>query len=90
MCTERFGAKIKSVATEWGRLSPSAARPLSPSEGEDLAVLAQGLPDDWCAQLIPPHGQVSIGPYATRQRFVRCWLSARAVGCVHRERWRAV
>jgi len=90
MRAERFGAKIKSVATEWGRQSSSAARSLSPSEGVDLATIAQALPDDWCVQLVPPHGQVAIGPYASRYRFVRCWLGARAVGCVHRERWRAV
>jgi len=76
------------VAPPWGRLSPSVARPLSPSEAADVKATALGLPESWCVQVLPPHGQLAITPLGERERATLCWVASRSLGRITREPWR--
>jgi hypothetical protein len=68
-----------------GRISPSAARALSPIETTDLKALALALPESWGVFLEPPHGQVAIAPLSGRHHFHRCWMAARRFGKITRD-----
>jgi len=73
----------------WESAVSPAGRGLQAREASDLATLAKALPESWAVQLEPPYGQVSIGPFEERRRYVRCWVAARATMCIFKERWRA-
>jgi len=70
----RFRSKLKGTTGTTADTSPSVARPLSENETGDLIELALALPADWCVQILPPYGQVSIGPLHGRRRVHRGWL----------------
>jgi len=36
-------------------------------------------------QLVPPYGQLSIGPLADRRRYHRCWIGSAALGRLARD-----
>lgn len=65
--------------------SLSVAKALSPSEASDLVALAVSLPDSWCVQILPPDGQLAIGPLSDRPTHHRCWTAAVAWGAIRRE-----
>ena len=64
---------------------PSVARLLSASEVSDLAATALALPADWCVQILPPSGQLSVVPLDQRRTHHRCWTAAAAWGACRRE-----
>lgn len=72
------------MAATRGRLSPSVARSLKPSEALELAATAQGLPDGWIVQVTPPHGQLVMLPRRYAFAHHRCWVSDRELACTYR------
>lgn len=79
------GPKIEPVAATRGRISSSAARPLSALEASDLIATAAGLPESWCVRLEPPHGQLAILPLSGRRRYHRAWIAARRYSRIGRD-----
>ena len=72
-----------------GRGSPSVARALSVFEVEQLRATVGSLPPDWCLQIEPPYGQLSMGPLAGRRRYHRAWIASGAYNRIAHEDARA-
>lgn len=80
--------KLKSAVTPREGSVPSVARGLQKSESDQLIAIAKGLPETWCVQILPPYGQLAIGPLADRQLYVRTHTASLAWRAIRRERWR--
>jgi hypothetical protein len=68
-----------------GKAVASVASVLRAGEVADLVAIALSLPEDWCVQVLPPHGQLSVTPLTTRRTHHRCWTAARRWGAIRRE-----
>ena len=68
-----------------GKGATSVASVLKVSEVADLVATAKALPEDWCVQVLPPYGQLWIGPLSLRSTHHRCWTAAKRWGAIRRE-----